>query len=54
MSEVVDGQYQYIFSSPELLLTNHDWTDVFQSSSLCERLVAIGVIVDEAHCVKKW
>ena len=21
MSEVVDGQYQYIFSSPELLLT---------------------------------
>ena len=25
---------------------------VFQSPLVCERLV--GIIIDEAHCVKKW
>ena len=48
----VSGEYRFIFTTPEVLLTNKKWVDVFQSPSLSERLV--GVIIDEAHCVKKW
>ena len=50
--QIVSGEYQIILTTPELLLTNKNWRDVFQSPSLQERLVA--VVVDEAHCVKKW
>lgn len=49
---VLEGQFQVIFASPELLLSNVDWSYVFQSPSFCERLIAI--VIDEAHCVKKW
>uniref|UniRef100_A0A1X7V0T4 DNA 3'-5' helicase n=1 Tax=Amphimedon queenslandica TaxID=400682 RepID=A0A1X7V0T4_AMPQE len=49
---VVRGDFQYIFSTPEILLTNKNWVNVFQSSSFLERLV--GVIIDEAHCVQNW
>lgn len=34
------------------LLSDKDWVDVFQSPYFCEGLV--GVVVDEAHCIKKW
>ena len=44
------GQYQV--TTPEIILTNKNWSDVFRSESLCQRLVAF--VVDEAHCVKKW
>ena len=30
---VVGCKFHFIFTSPELLLTNYDWTDVFQSPS---------------------
>ena len=49
---IVNGEYQVIFTTPELLLTDRNWRDVFQSPSLSERLIAL--IIDEAHCVKKW
>ncbi|XP_003391641.1 PREDICTED: ATP-dependent DNA helicase Q-like SIM [Amphimedon queenslandica] len=51
-SAVVRGDFQYIFTTPEILLCSKDWINVFQSPSFVERLV--GVIIDEAHCVKKW
>lgn len=51
-SDIVCGKYQFVFVTPELLLTDRKWTDVFRSSSLSERLVAL--VIDEAHCVKKW
>jgi ATP-dependent DNA helicase RecQ len=49
---IVEGQYQVFFTTPEVLLANKSWSDVFQSESLRQRL--IGFIIDEAHCVKKW
>ncbi|XP_019858455.1 PREDICTED: uncharacterized protein LOC100633019 [Amphimedon queenslandica] len=49
---IVSGRYQVVFTTPELLLQNKDWIHVFQSASLTERLIAI--VIDEAHCVKKW
>jgi ATP-dependent DNA helicase RecQ len=47
---IVDWHYQIIFTSPELILTNKKWSNVFEC--LSPRLVA--VVIDEAHCVKKW
>ena len=44
--------YQLIFISPESLLSTNLWHDVLLSPVYQENLV--GVIVDEAHCVKKW
>ena len=49
---IMNGKFQVIFTSPELLLTDKEWGDVFQSCTFSSRLV--GFIVDEAHCVKKW
>ena len=46
------GQYQLIFISPELLLSSDFWHDILRSPLYQECLV--GLIVDEAHCVKKW
>lgn len=51
-TSVMNGHYQYIFTTPEILLRSKNWSSVFQSKSFQERLV--GLIIDEAHCVKKW
>ena len=45
--EVLLGKYQIIFTSPEVLLQDKDWTDVFRNSLFTSRLV--GIII-----VKKW
>ena len=44
--------YQIIFTSPERLLADKEWRDVFQCELLHECVV--GLIIDEAHCVHKW
>ena len=46
------GRFQVIYTSPEILLANKEWADVFQSLPLRQRLVR--VVIDEAHCIKKW
>ena len=46
------GYYQAIFCSPEHILSNKEWKDVFQSKIVHENLV--GFKVDEAHCIPKW
>ena len=51
-ADIVNGRFQVVYTTPELLLSDRSWTDVFRSPSLCERLVAL--VIDEAHCVKKW
>ena len=52
IAQIHGGQYQVVFFSPELLLTDETWRDMLQTSVYKENLV--GFIVDEAHCVKKW
>lgn len=49
---IVSGNAQVIFTTPEVLLTDKNWVDVFQSPSLHQILV--GIIIDEAHLVEKW
>ena len=52
VEDIKQGYYEILFISPERLLTSEDWRDILQSPVYKEQLV--GVIVDEAHCVKKW
>ena len=52
MTEVCEGNYQLVYISPEALLTNSTWRDMLQSPIYQSNLVAL--VVDEAHCVKKW
>ena len=49
---VLSGNVQLLYISPETLLTNREWRDVLESPLVQENLVAL--VVDEAHCVKKW
>ena len=46
------GDFQLVFLSPESLLRDGHWRVMLQSAVYQERMV--GLIVDEAHCVKKW
>ena len=52
VTEVCEGKYQLVYISPEALLTNSTWRDMLQSPINQSNLVAL--VVDEAHCVKKW
>ena len=50
--DVMAGKYQLVFMSPETLLGSERWRDMLVSPVYQHNLV--GLIVDEAHCVKKW
>ena len=51
-AEICAGNYQLVYCSPESLLTDNRWRDMLQNPIYCERFV--GLVVDEAHCVKSW
>ena len=51
-SEVLKGNFQLVFFSPESLLSGHRWREVLQEEPYKSNVVAF--VVDEAHCVKKW
>ena len=52
LDKVYGGSYPILFISPEALLTDSKWRDVLLSQVYQEQLMA--VVIDEAHCVKKW
>ena len=43
---------QLIYVSPETLLTDREFRDILESPVIQESIKVL--IVDEAHCVKKW
>ena len=47
--DVVNSQYNLVFSSPESLLNSHRW--IFRGHLRC---VLDAVFIDESHCVAKW
>ena len=49
---VSDGVYQIVLFSPEALISNRRWRNMLREEPYSSSLVAL--IVDEAHCVKKW
>ena len=52
VGNVCMGGYQLVYLSPEALLTDERWRDMLLSPVYAGNLVAL--VVDEAHCVKKW
>ena len=49
---VANGEFQLVYISPEMILCNKKWRNALQNRVYQLRLC--GLIVDEAHCVKKW
>ena len=52
VSKVLNGDVQIVFISPENLINNKSYRDMLLSEKYKNKLV--GLIVDEAHCVKTW
>jgi hypothetical protein len=51
-NEIADGNYQFIYMSPEIFLNNKIWDDVYFSLALQNRLSL--VVIDEAHMIYIW
>jgi len=49
---VHEGRYQVLFFSPEALLCSNAWREMLQSTFYQDNVV--GLVIDEAHLVKKW
>jgi ATP-dependent DNA helicase RecQ len=47
-----NGDFMYVFISPESILSNERWRCMLEKKSYQERLV--GIVVDEAHCIVEW
>ena len=52
VADICEGKFQIVYISPESLLTDARWRDMLLSPVYRDNLV--GLVVDEAHCVKKW
>ena len=51
-SSVIAGEYSLVYMSPESMLTNLRYREMFRSVVYQENLVCLAI--DEAHCVEKW
>lgn len=51
-ARVLEGQYQLVIFTPEMLLNNGMWRRMLTNDIYSKRLHAF--VVDEAHTVKKW
>ena len=49
---VLSGAYQLVFFSPEAVLNQKKWRYLLRQEPYISDLMAL--VVDEAHCVKKW
>ena len=52
IESVIEGAYQLVFFTPEMLLDNRKWRRLFQDVVYATRLRCF--VIDEAHTVKKW
>ena len=50
--QVIDGQVQLIYISPENIICNSRYRQMLRSPIYKENLM--GIVVDEAHCIKTW
>ena len=49
---IVNGEFELVFISPEAILSRNKWRKMLLSDIYQKNLVAL--VIDEAHCVKKW
>ena len=50
--QIRHGNYQILFLSSEALFSSTEWRRLLSTDHYKHNLVAL--VVDEAHCVKKW
>lgn len=51
-NEVISGEVQLMYMSPETILTVPTWREMFRSKCYQDNLICLAV--DEAHLVQKW
>ena len=49
---ILEGAFQLIFISPEMLLSTKKWKKLLREEEYSERLKAL--VVTEAHYIEKW
>ena len=49
---VCEGHYQIVFFTPEILVFNQKWRQLLSTTTYTCRLR--GLVMDEAHTIKKW
>lgn len=52
MKGIDNGQFTYVFMSPESSVSINRWRSLFENKHYQERLM--GIAVDEVHCVTQW
>ena len=49
---ILNGQYQLVFFTPECLILNRQWRKMLSSQPYEDKLKTI--VFDEAHTIAKW
>ena len=49
-----DGHYHIVFAHPETLISSKYGRKLLLSKQYQENLVAIMIVIDEAHCIIEW
>ena len=52
MQDVMQGAYQAVFFTPEMLMGKQRWRQMLLNDVYSSRLRVF--VVDEAHTIKKW
>ena len=50
--QIKNGEYQLVFVSPEAILVRSKWRRMLGNGIYQDKLV--GLVIDEAHCVRTW
>ena len=50
--QILKGEMNIVYSSPEAMLSNDQWRDMVCSRIYQESVVAVAI--DEAHCITHW
>lgn len=52
LEQIELGNFQYVFTSPEKMLSSERWRQLLASKEYQDNLVAVAI--DEAHCITQW
>ena len=50
--QVINGEFELVFMSPESMLRVLKYREMFRSAAYQKNLMCLAI--DEAHCVEKW
>lgn len=52
LQDIEDGIYSVVYASPESMLSGARWRKMLSASTFSE--YCVGVVFDEAHCIRQW